>query len=102
MSYLYNVYDDSGNRIIERKPSREVADALKIDILRVSRCAEHGTKVYGIYTLEKIEEKAKSQDCAIPNWLQLEWDEVTQLFKHVKWVKEKKRGVRKLHGRKKN
>ena len=100
MSYLYNVYDDEDNLIIENKPSREVGFVLGIDSVRVSRCARDGTLVQGKYKIEQIAEREKLEGSWFSGKLQREWDEVTQPFKRVKWVKERVRGVRKLHGRK--
>lgn len=80
----------TGKYEIKNGRAGEIKEFLNMPDLCVSNACEKMRVFCGMYTLELSESidpivKPKKE---IPNHLYIEWEEITQLFKRVEWIKK--------------
>ena len=90
---IYNVYDENGNLIIEKKTSAEISAALNGDSENIARLAQSNTLLHGKYEIVKVGKASKNDATGM---ILNEWDKVVAPLRKVIWVREMGPGVKRL------
>ena len=93
---LYDVYDLSGNKIIEESSGTEIAKALGTTVHNVTRSALEDRCMLNRYKVVRVGSEENDKESIVKRMLLEEWDKIIKPFKKVVWVKESGPGVKEL------